>query len=83
MLADLDRYLIYFLLVFLHLYDLHQFCLFLVVVALEIEIEVTLGLFVFLGLRYDVEALLDSLDICLFMQFQFLGIELAEFLLIL
>lgn len=83
MFTDLDRYLVDFLLIFLHLDDLHEFCLFFVVIAFEVEIEVTFGLFVLLRLRHDVEALLDSLDVSLLMQFQFLGIELAELLLIL
>lgn len=82
MFANLDRYLIDFLLIFLHFNDLHEFCLFFVVVAFEVEIEVTFGLFVFLRLRHDVEALLDSLDVGLFMHFQLLGIELAELLLV-
>ena len=76
-LAYFDRDLIDFLLVFLHLNDLHKLCLLFLVITLEVEIEVAFGLFVLLRFGYDVEALLDSLDVSLFMQFEFFGIELA------
>lgn len=46
--TDLDRYLVDFLLIFLHFDDLHEFCLFFVVIAFEVEIEITFGLFVLL-----------------------------------
>lgn len=83
MLAYFDRDLIDFLLIFLHLDDLHKFCLLFLVITLQIEIEVTFGLLMSLRFGYDVQALLDSLNVSLFVQFQFLGIKFAVLLSIL